>query len=211
MATEKSYDNVTMNWNNPNKAQAMATFKQQCEMMFRRNKIDDKQAQVNEILVRTRQVGIEKFNSWALSKDDRKDPEKVWERFEEYRKSNQNFRVARLSLRNIKQNCDSATNDPEPTDEFISRLHLQSAQCCFKSTKAADETNSELNERVIEQLIAGTCLPEVQKDLLAKDNKLTLNKAVQIARFHEVSARHMKQLHIAQGASNSTGVSSNWN
>ena len=83
---------------------------------------------------------------------------------------------------------------------------MQSAQCCFKSTKAADETNSELDERVIKQLIAGICLPEVQKALLAKDNKLTLNKAVQIARYHEASIRHMKQLQIAQGASNSTGV-----
>jgi len=62
MATEKSYDNVTMNWNNLNKAQAMTIFKQQCEMVFRINKIDDKQAQVDEILLRTGQVGIEKFN-----------------------------------------------------------------------------------------------------------------------------------------------------
>lgn len=203
MATERDFDFVRMNWNNPDKAEAMALFKQQLEMIFRKKKIADKQLQVDEILLRAGETGIKKFNSWGLSDDHKKDPAKVWEKFNDYGKSNQNFRVARLALRNINQikikNPLTEELEPESIDEYMSRLRLQAAQCDFDTVVPDDRVNSELDERLIEQLIAGTLYSDVQKDLLAEDKALTLDKAVQMAKNQEASDLHMKQLKTTQG------------
>ena len=175
-------DNITMKWDNPNRAEAISLFRQQCEMLFRRKKITDPQDQIDEILLRTGEKGILKFNSWGLSDDDKKRPDIVWKKFEEYGQSNQNFRVARLALRNVNQKIDSNTNEPETMDEFISRLRLQAAQCDFRKTKHRDEFNSEFDKTLIERIIAGTIYLEVQKQLLAKDKKMILEKAIQIGK-----------------------------
>ena len=48
-------------------------------------------------------------------------------------------------------------------------------------------------------LIAGTSHKEIQKKLLSKDNKLTLEEGMREARNHEASIKHMEQLKITQG------------
>ena len=48
--------------------------------------------------------------------------------------------------------------------------------------------------RILEQLIAGTAIPKVQRELLSKDDTLTLAQALDIARAHEASIKHMKQI-----------------
>jgi hypothetical protein len=190
---------VIMNWDNPNKAEAMQLFKQQCEMVFRRKKIADKQDQVDEILLRAGEKGLKKFNSWGLSDDDKKDPKEVWKKFEDYGKSNQNFRVARLSIQNMKQLAVVEPNEEEePVDEFMSRLRLQTRLCDYRTKVVEGETNCELDEKLIELLIAGTLYTDVQKELLAKDKSLKLEAAMQVARNHEASLIHMKQLKATQ-------------
>ena len=198
MAEGDSYAHVKMDWDNHNKSQAMSLFQQQCQMIIRKLKITDKQDQVDEILLRTGNKGILKFNSWGLDTEDKKNPDKIWEKFLEYGTSDQNYRVARLALRNMRQKGDG---EPESFDSFISRLRLQAVQCSFKAVKADNETNSELDERLIEQLIAGTIYNEVQKELLGKDSKLTLDKALKVAKHHEASDNHMKQLKLTQSDS----------
>ena len=55
---------VKMNWDDLNKAEAKALFKQQCEIIFRRKGIEKKD-QVDDILLRAGVTGIKKFNSWG--------------------------------------------------------------------------------------------------------------------------------------------------
>ncbi|KAI0235987.1 hypothetical protein LSAT2_013434 [Lamellibrachia satsuma] len=52
----------------------------------------------------------------------------------------------------------------------------------------------QLEERLIEQLIVGMRLSELQKELLAKDENLTLDEALNIGRTQEASTSHMSQL-----------------
>ena len=174
---------VRMDWGNPNKAEAMALFKQQCEMIFRRKKIG-KEDQVDEILLRAGIIGIKKFNSWGLSEEEAKKPEEVWKRFKEYGETTQNFRIARLALRTVRQKTMGA--EVESVEDFMGRCRLQAQLCNFEAT--------ELPERLIEQLIAGTAHADVQKELLSQDKNLTLEQAIQIAGRHEASLNHMKQL-----------------
>ena len=177
-----SFD-ITMDWSNPNKSEAISLFKQQCEMLFRMKKIkvDD---QVDQILLRSGVTGIKKFNSWGLKEEDKKKPDVVWSKFMEYGEGTQNYRIARLSLRNINQKMIDGS--AETVEEFIARCRLQAQLCKFKE--------EEIEERIIEQLISGTVYQEVQKELLSKDDKLTLDEALQIAFKHEASLSHMQQL-----------------
>ena len=64
----------------------------------------------------------------------------------------------------------------------------------------------KLDDRVIEQIIAGTEYPEVQRDSLAQEEAMTLGKASQIAKNHEASVSHMKQLRLLQNVTASTNA-----
>ena len=60
-----------------------------------------------------------------------------------------------------------------------------------------------MEERLIEQLIIGTRERKVQENLLGKDEKLKLDKAMDIARTREATVNDMKSLEL-QGASAGT-------
>ena len=52
---------------------------------------------------------------------------------------------------------------------------------------------SEREDRMIEQLIAGTRHSDLQKKLLGKDKSLTLQEAIRLGRNEEASIQHMNQ------------------
>jgi len=176
-----------MDWGAPNHAEAFKLFKQQCELYFTIRDVK-KEKQSYHIIYFTGQEGIKRSNAWQLSEDDRKDPEKIWTNFEaEIVEPTLNFRISRLSLRKYKQ------DQAETIDEFISRCKNVAFQCKFRDDK-------EFEERLIEQIIDGTPYSELQKELLAKDGMLDLAGAIKLARNHEASILHMRQLQEAQGA-----------
>ena len=73
----------------------------------------------------------------------------------------------------------------ELVDEFMSKYMLHAKKCKFR-----DET--EINTRLIEQVIRGGAQDKVRKDLLCKDDTLTLDKAMQIARMYEALQQELK-------------------
>ena len=104
----------------------------------------------------------------------------LWAKFEEHLEPKVNFRVQRYYLQRLSQ------TEGESIDGYMTRCKLQTLKYKFNQAK--------LEERLIEQLIVGTRLPEVQKELLANNNNLTLDQALNIGRTHEVSISHMSQL-----------------
>ena len=64
--------------------------------------------------------------------------------------------------------------EAETVDKFITQCRLQAQRCKFCDAK-------ETEERIIEQLIAGTANEDVKCELLGKDENLTLDEAVKIA------------------------------
>ena len=189
--------NCSLNWEAANLPEAYELFKQKCEIFFAiKNIAADKQ--VPYILFMCGDEGLRRFNSWKLSEDDKKDPSKVWGRFEqEIVKPGENWRVARLKLQALKQKQD------EPFDQFVTRVKLQAYKCSFKDTAG----ESELESRVIEQLIAGTKHPDVQKELLQKDASLTLEASLTYGRTFEASLAHLKDLADLQGPATPVEVS----
>ena len=58
--------------------------------------------------------------------------------------------------------------DDESVDLFMARCKIQAQKCRFSET--------EIEDRLIEQLIIGTREPKVQEALLGKDDKLKIDK-----------------------------------
>ena len=169
-----------MDWANPDQGSAIKLFKQQCELYFSVKEVK-KEKQVDHILLFTGANGIRMFNSWGLGEAEGKDPEVVWNKLISHIQPRENFRVARLYLQKLRQ------HESESVDEFVSRLKLQAFKCSLRDDK-------EFEDRVIEQLIAGTYHGELQKQLLAMDDSLNLAKAIDIGRTHKATLLHIKEL-----------------
>ena len=75
----------------------------------------------------------------------------------------------------------------EPVYDFISRLKNLVAKCQFRD-------NAEVEDRVLDQLICGSNNSDIQKSLISRDKSLTLAIAIEIARSHEATSKHMKTL-----------------
>ena len=88
--------------------------------------------------------------------------------------------------------CDSChtperrVNPAKFRNNYMARCKLQAMKCKF--------SQNEVEERLIEQLVVGTNLSELQKELLGRDDKLTLEQALNIGCTHEASISHMSQL-----------------
>ena len=108
-----------MDWVSENKVEAMALFKQKVEIFFKLKKVkaEDK---VGTLLLLAGDEGLKMYNSWNLPDDEADNIVEVWKRFGEYGNINQNFRVARLYLRNMNQITKGTDHDKKETvDEYI--------------------------------------------------------------------------------------------
>ena len=74
----------------------------------------------------------------------------------------------------------------ELIDEYMTNCMLQAKKCKFR-----DET--EINTRLIEKIIRGGTHDKVREELLCKDDTLTLDKAMQIARTYEALQQELKE------------------
>ena len=126
------------------------------------------------------------FNSFDLNGEGKAKPDMIFLKFPTYLEPKSNFRIARYQLQGFRQ------ADDEIVDSFLARCKIQAQKCRFSEAK--------LEERLIEQLILGTCDRKVQEVLLGKDDKLKLDKAMDIARRKEATVNDMKSLE-QQGAS----------
>ena len=178
-------DHPRMDWSNADLAGTFKLFKQKCEIYFnvKDTKVDK---MVNHILLYAGDEGLQIYNSWNISDIDRTDPSLVWEKFQAHIEPKVNFRVQRFYLQKYSQ------AGGESIDDYVMRCKLQAQKCKFNQAEA--------EERLIEQLIIGTSIAELQKELLGHDDKLTLEKALNIGRTTEASISHMTQLQSVQSS-----------
>ena len=96
-----------------------------------------------------------------------------------------NHRLAKYQLQQPKQMQE------ESIDDFMTRCRNQATKCKFR-----DDT--DVGERLIEQLIIGTKHKKVQERLLSKGEYLTLDEAMDICRTYEAMLTQMGQLDSGQ-------------
>ena len=169
----------TMDWSASDRAQALHDFQQLCEMWFTVNQTADA-LQHNYIMLWLGSEGLRLLNSWSLTADQLQDPKNIWDRLALLEPS-QNFRIHRLEMQRLSQ------KQGESVEDFYIRIKTQALKCKYASEDITQE-------RILEQFIAGTAIPKVQRELLSKDDTLTLAQALDIAKAHEASIKHMKQI-----------------
>ena len=176
-----------MDWNDTDLPTAFKTFKQYCQLIFNGTLNKKKEEEkATYILLWIGEEGLKIFTSFELSDEDKVKTNTIFDKFTTYLEPKLNFRIARFQLQGFRQ-----TND-ESGDAFMARCKLQAQKCRFSET--------ELEERLTEQLIIGTRERKVQEVLLGKDDKLKLHKAMDIARTREATINGMTSLAL-QGAS----------
>ena len=181
-----------MDWSVNNQADTFKLFKQRIELYFKAKRIEPED-QVVHILLQVGDDGLRRYNSWTLTDDERKNPGTIFEKFIEQLEPSENYRISRLKLMHFRQRQD------ENLDCFVNRCKLLALKCEFEG--------NELNERLIELVIAGTPIPDFQKELLGKNKTFTLDEATQLGRAYEASASHVQQIR-EMGTASATAVHS---
>ena len=161
----------TMNWEADDAGEALALFRQKMELYFDDEEITDKKIQARKICRSIGDEGLKKLNASGLSEDDKKNPEKLWELFENMLRIKVNFRIHRLQLMQYRQ------KDDESIDEFVTRARTLARKCEF--------TNEELEERILELIIASTPYEQLRRDLLSKEKNFPLKDTLALARTYE--------------------------
>ena len=142
-----------MDWSVQNQADTFKLFKQRIELYFKAKRIEPED-QVVRILLQVGDEGMRRYNSWSIKEDERKDPGKIFDKVMEQLEPSENYRISRLKLMHFRQQQD------ENLDFFINRCKLLALKCEFD--------DNELNERLIELIIARTPIPDFQKELLGQ-------------------------------------------
>jgi len=180
-----------MNWTEKNLGEEFKLFKQKMELCFLDNNITNAKKKAVKIKIAVGSEGLRKINASGLSEDDEQDPDKLWELFETQLQLRVNFRVHRLELMRYKQKED------EKIDDFVNRCRDKARECNF--------SEDELNERIIELVIASTRNEAFQKDLLDKPVGHKLEDLLKDGRKYEAitaTKQCLQQLDMPTGAIN---------
>ena len=78
-ASQSSFE-PSINWQDPDQAQVMQIFKQQCQLYFSVKHVK-KEKWAENILLFSGSEGLRLFNSWGLSSAEAKNPDTIWDRF----------------------------------------------------------------------------------------------------------------------------------
>ena len=168
-----------MNWLAADLPTEFASFRQYCELIFRGPFADeDEAARVTYILLWVGQERLRMYNTLDLSDSDSKKVDVIWGRFRALIEPKANFRFSRFNLQKCRQTAS------ESVDEFMTGCRIQGGECRFRDAVEAEE-------RLIEQLFIGIGHIKIQEKLLSRDDMLTLDVAMDIARTHESTLADM--------------------
>jgi len=138
----------------------------------------DTDKQWHYMLLSSGPKGRELWNTWALTADQKKDPNFIFTKFEKHLIGKPNKWVARLELSSVNQ------SDGEAIDDFICRLKAKAAQCAFAP--------GQQDEAITFQLIRGISWPDARRTLIAKGNDLKLDDAVKVAQEYQATSKNMQ-------------------
>ena len=170
-----------MNWQAVDLPTEFRSFRQYCELIFRGPFAAKGQGErVTYILLWVGQEGLRMYNTWELTEADKQDVDVIWDKFQSLIEPKSNYRLSRFHLQKFRQ------TNTETVDEYMTRCRTQARKCRFRDAVETDE-------RLTEQLIVGVRHGKVQEKLLCRDETLTLDAAMDIARTHEATLANMQQ------------------
>ncbi len=171
-----------INWESPNVPGEWKKLRQHVELMFTGPLWSKNQAEkCSYLLLWVGEKGRDIFNKWALTEDEAKELKTYYERFKEYVMPKKNTIFARYKFNEKVQGAN------ETLEQFATELKLLVKEC--------DCANEE--EMVRDRIVFGIHSPKVREKLLSVGSELTLDKAMDIARSHELA---LAQMQIARRA-----------
>ena len=123
--------------------------------------------------------GLDLYNTWNLSEEPQKSLEEYWKRLEEHVKPQSNYILNRFYLRSLKQNN-------RPLDEFLAEAKL-----LIQNSGYSTDMHDEL---LRDALVFGVDSDTVRKKCIAEGNKVTLQKAREIARTEEATKMQLEAM-----------------
>lgn len=169
-----------MDWSCTNQLDSYKLFEQRIKLFFTARRITDPEHKVANILLQLGEEGLKRYNALTLTEQEQKEPDTILKKIREQLEPAENFRVSRLRLMTLRQ------LPSESLDTFVNKAK--------ELAKACDFCEGELDERIIELIIAGTPDDDFRKDLLSKKKGFTLQETLTLGRQYEATAAHVKEL-----------------
>ena len=166
-----------MNWSSGDLPKAWKAFQQHCEFTFGGPlKGKSEEQKCNYLMIWVGDKGREVYNTWTLTNDEAKKLSTYYERFEAHVKPKSNKIFARYKFHNIVQ------QEKESFEQFLTRLKIQAKDCSY----------NDADEMVRDRIVIGCQSEKVREKLIQEGSDLTLDKAIDIARTHEISDAQLR-------------------
>ena len=172
-----------MDWSAVNLPEQWKKFHSHAELIFNGPlKAKSEDVKVTYLLLWVGDKGREVRNSWTdLDADEPpEDPKKLktlYDRYKAHVQPKLNPIFARFKFNNEIQGSSTV-------EQFITRLRLLAVDCTFKDPE----------DMIRDRIVFGTSSDKVREKLINEGEKLTLDKAIQIAQSYEYSQQQLKSM-----------------
>lgn len=185
----------SMDWESSNLPEAWERFKRHTELIFK-GPLNDKteEEKIAYVLLWAGDKGRDVHQTWRLSDAENKSLKAHYDKFQAYVQPKLNPIFARFKFYNEVQGSD-------PIDKFVTRLRLRAQDCQFRDN---------MDEMIRDRLVIGTNDSRIREKLINEGEKLTLDKALQIAQSYEYCQKQMVSMSVqsAQNQASSSASSS---
>ena len=181
MANLQGITTPSIDWSSTSIDESFEDFKETCELIFEGPLADlEEKRKVNYLKLWSGSEGRSIIKTWQLSQEEAAKLDTYWKKYKDYVKPKSNFRIARYKLRACKQ------EDCEPVDVFVKRIRTILAECKYSP--------EQQNEHLLDAMVFGIKSEKIQGTLLQKDESLTVDDAISIARTEEATQQQVQEL-----------------
>lgn len=169
----------SMDWHSSDLEGSWKSFKQHAEFMFSGplKEISEPQ-KCSYLMIWIGEKGRNIYSTWTLTGKESEELKTYYERFEQYVKPRTNIIYNRYKFHSRIQ------KENETFDQFVTEVQLLVKDCNFKET----------DDMVRDRLVIGIRNSKIREKLINIGSELTLEKTLEIARLHELSAAQAKSM-----------------
>ena len=174
-----------IDWESMNLPEQWKKFHSHVELIFKGPLHEkDEEIKVTYLLLWVGDKGREISNTWAnMTADDRKKLEPHYKRFKDHVQPKLNPILARFKFNNCVQGA-------QPVEQFITQLRVLAEDCNYGV--------GVKDEMIRDRIVFCTSSQKVREKLITEGEKLTLDKAIQIAQSYEYSQEQLKTMSTQQ-------------
>ncbi|XP_033745588.1 uncharacterized protein K02A2.6-like [Pecten maximus] len=168
-----------MDWQSQDLEFAWKTFKQHVTCMFSGPLLGKTEPEkCAYLMIWAGEKGRNMFTTWNLTEDQQKELKYYYEHFEQYVKPRSNVIYNRYKFHSKTQ------GENETFEQFTTQLQISVRDCNYENS----------DEMVRDRIVIGVRNSKIREKLINIGNELTLNKALDIARTHELSHAQAKSM-----------------